>query len=66
MVILYFYSQTSTLFYGSPRDLLMKSFSELDKKLQEIKGSTLHYKLFSHRKLLRAQKLIAENELVGR
>jgi hypothetical protein len=55
------------VFSGSPRDMLMntdiKSFAKL---LKEIPKCSLFYKLYSHRRLLKLQKLVGENELIGR
>jgi len=52
---------------GSPRDLLLSNdVSSLTKKLTEIPNCRLDFRLFSNRKLLRAQRLISENEAVGR
>jgi len=52
---------------GSPRDLLLNNdIRNLASRLKEMSRCTLEYKLFGHRKLLRAQRLLAENEAIGR
>jgi len=38
----------------------------LASRLKEIQGCSLYFKLYSHRRLLRAHRLIAENEALGR
>ena len=59
--------QNSTFFEGSPRDLIhCNSTAKLKDVLKEIPGCELQYKLFSHKRLLRAQRLLGENEVVGR
>lgn len=45
---------------------MLKPSANLESKLKELKGTSLHYRLFTHRKLLRAQELIPENAIVGR
>ena len=40
--------------------------ASLESNLREIPKCSLDYKLFAHRKLLRTQRLLAENEVVGR
>ena len=60
-------SQNVPFFSGSPRDLLINaSVDALESNLREIPKCSLDYKLYSHRKLLRTQRLLAENEVVGR
>lgn len=34
--------------------------------MKEISGCVLHYKVMSNKRLLRAQRLVAENEIIGR
>lgn len=59
--------QSCAMFAGSPRDLIMNSDVRfLAGKLKEIPDCSLFFKLYSHRKLLRAQNFISENECVGR
>ena len=59
--------QSCPFFQGSPRDLALNSnISILKSRLKEISGCTLQFKLYSQRKLLKAQRLIAENEAIGR
>jgi len=38
----------------------------LSARLKEVPGCTLEYKLYGQRQLLKAQKLLSENEVVGR
>jgi hypothetical protein len=45
---------------------MLKPSINLGAKLKEYKGTSLHYKLFTHKKLLRAQQLIPENAIIGR
>ena len=60
-------STNCSFLVGSPRDLLISSdIQSLSSSIREAKNSLLHYKLFSHRKLLKIQRLVAENEIVGR
>ena len=64
------------MYSGSPRQLLEIQGNEhepqvayenkLQTYLKEIQGCRLQLKLFLHRKLLRIQNLIAENEIIGR
>lgn len=55
------------MFSGSPRDLIMSSdMKVLTDKLSEIPDCSLFFRLCSHRKLLRAQHLVSENECIGR
>jgi hypothetical protein len=56
----------STLYTGSPRDLIMHTAAEIESHLHELKGSTLHYKIFQSDKLLKLRHLLAENEVIGR
>ena len=59
--------QSCPFFQGSPRDLALNSnISILKSRLKEISGCSLQFKLYSQRKLLKAQRLIAENEAIGR
>lgn len=44
----------------------MSRSASLENDLKEMKGCNLNYKLFSHRKLLRAFKYIPENAIIGR
>jgi Ca2+-binding EF-hand superfamily protein len=60
-------STNCSFLVGSPRDLLISSdIQSLSSSIREAKNSLLHYRLFSHRKLLKIQRLISENEIVGR
>jgi hypothetical protein len=67
-------SQSSTLYKGGPRDLLalaptltqQATLSDLTAKLHELPGCILHYRLFQSAQLLKAQKLVSENEIIGR
>jgi hypothetical protein len=55
------------VFIGSPRDLIVNNnIDTLAARLKEIDGCALSFTLYSHRKLLKAQKLVAENEAIGR
>lgn len=55
------------VYKGSPRDLvLINDVNSLTSRLKEASGSKLFYRIFSHRKLIPAARLVAENELVGR
>jgi hypothetical protein len=45
---------------------MLKPSVNLEAKLKEQKGTSLHYRLFTHKKLLRAQGLIPENAIIGR
>ena len=60
--------QTTKFYMGSPRDLITSGgdMSLVLPQLKEMKGCTLTYYFCMHRKLLRAQRLIAENEIIGR
>jgi hypothetical protein len=59
--------QNCALFTGSPRDLIINTdLKTLASRLKEIPDCWLHCKLFSHRRLLKAHRLIAENEALGR
>ena len=59
--------QSYSLYTGSPRDLILNTdMKTLASKLKEIPECALYFKLFSHRRLLRAHRLIAENEPLGR
>lgn len=59
--------QSCSLFTGSPRDLIINTdMKTLASRLKEIPDCSLYFKLFSHRRLLKAHKLIAENEALGR
>lgn len=60
--------QVSPLFRGSPRELMtsMGNSKDIFDSLQEIPGCSLQFVLFGHRKLLRMQRLINENQLLGR
>ena len=52
---------------GSPRDLLLNNdLRNLASRLKEMSRCSLQYRVFSNRKLLRAQRLIAENETISR
>jgi Ca2+-binding EF-hand superfamily protein len=53
------------LYRGSPRDLLINNLSDPD-WLEETPNSSITMKVYSHRKLLRLQRLLAENEIVGK
>ena len=58
-----------SLFTGSPRDLIMYSdLSTLSKELakNELSNCSLEVKMMAHKRLLKAQRLIAENEVLGR
>jgi Ca2+-binding EF-hand superfamily protein len=56
-----------TFYPGSPRDLIVtRDALTASTKLKEMVGCRLVFSLFSHRKLVRAHKLIAENEIIGR
>ena len=46
--------------------MINHSVADLQAHLREIPQCSLEYRLYSHRKLLRTQRLIAENEVVGR
>jgi hypothetical protein len=56
--------QSSTLYTGSPRDLLLKR--DALEALREINGCSLHYRVFESWKLLKIQNLVAENAVLGR
>lgn len=56
----------STLYTGSPRDLIMHTTAEIESHLHELKGCTLHYRIFQSDKLLKIRHLLAENEVIGR
>lgn len=59
--------KSCSIFSGSPRDLIVSTdISKLSDKLKEIPSCYLYFKLFSHRKLLKLQGLVAENEALGR
>lgn len=57
-------SQSSTLYAGSPRDLIMKK--DALSTLREINGCALHYRVFESWKLLKIQNLVSENAVLGR
>lgn len=57
--------QPYPLYRGSPRDLLINNLSEPN-WLEEIPNSNLSMKVYTHRKLLRMQRLLSENEIVGK
>lgn len=60
---------TNSVFAGSPRDLLINSnMKTLANRLKQIEIPECHimFKLFEHKKLLRARRLIVENESLGR
>lgn len=58
---------TCNFMYGSPRDLLIGGdMQTLAANLKEIRDCTIQFRVFSNRKLLKAQRLISENETVGR
>ena len=59
-------SSSSTFLLGTPRDLLLYDPTEWKSVLKEMKGCTLSYRGFGHRKLLKISRLIAENEPVGK
>ena len=62
-------SATTAAFYrGSPRDILELSLHDQSRKpaLQEMNGCLLHFKIYSHRKLLKISDLIMENAIFGR
>ena len=55
------------IYKGSPRDLVLNNdVTSLTSRLKEASGSKLFYRIYSHRKLIPAARLVAENELVGR
>ena len=60
--------QETKFYMGSPRDLITSGgdMSLVLPRLKEMKGCTLTYYFCMHRKLLRAQRLVAENEIIGR
>jgi hypothetical protein len=61
--------KSCTLFQGTPRDLALNSnAAKLSERLKEreIPGCSLQFKSYSHRQLLKIQRLVAENETVGR
>eukprot|EP01041_Mallomonas_annulata_P001319 gene1319-2541_t len=58
-------SQTFTMYAGSPRLLLLYNDKQLEKNLKELAGCKLQIKLYLNKKLLRAQRLISENEIIG-
>lgn len=45
---------------------MVKSLKELESKLKEIPDCSMFFKIYAHRKLLRMQRLLSENESVGR
>jgi len=57
---------SSTFLLGTPRDLLLYDTTEWKNSIREMKGCNLTYRGFSHRKLLKLSRLIAENEPVGK
>lgn len=60
-------SMSVPIYQGSPRDLILDNdVRALPSKLKEIGGSKLYFRLFSHRRLLSASRLITENQLIGR
>ncbi|KAJ1442329.1 hypothetical protein B484DRAFT_442214 [Ochromonadaceae sp. CCMP2298] len=55
------------IFAGSPRDLIINTdMNELPKTLQEIPGCCIYFKLYQHRRLLKARNLVSENAAMGR
>lgn len=59
--------QSCSLFTGTPRDLILNTdLKTLASRLKEIPDCNLYFKLFGHRRLLKAHRLIAENEALGR
>jgi hypothetical protein len=66
-VVLVVLNQSCSLFAGTPRDLILNTdLKTLASRLKEIPDCNLYFKLFSHRRLLKAHRLIAENEALGR
>lgn len=58
---------SSAVYYGSPRDILLnRDISTLHKILKPIPDCNIFYRLYTHKKLLRAQKYLSENQSVGR
>jgi len=56
-----------SIFCGSPRDLIVNSdISKLSGRLREQPNCSLFFRVYSHRKLLKVQHLISENEAIGR
>ena len=58
--------QPYQLYKGSPRDLLINNIVESDSWLEEMPNCSLHTRIYSHRKLARMQRLIAQNEIIGK
>jgi hypothetical protein len=56
--------QSSTIYAGSPRDLILKR--DALESLRELNGCALHYRIFESWKLLKIQNLVAENAVLGR
>jgi hypothetical protein len=46
--------------------IMNTDIKELPKLLHEIPNCSLFYKLYNHRHLLKSQRLISENEVIGR
>ena len=65
--VVIFNAQSIRMFNGSPRDLsLHTDIKDLAEKLTPIPDCQLFFKMFMHRKLLRAQTYLADNAPVGR
>lgn len=57
----------SPIFSGSPRDLMTADDeSNIIPKFSVLNGTTLQYVLFNHKRLLRIQRLVSENSLIGK
>jgi Ca2+-binding EF-hand superfamily protein len=55
------------IFAGSPRELVMNpNIDKLAKSLKEIPDCYIFFKVYSHRRLLKVQRHVAENEVIGR
>jgi hypothetical protein len=60
-------STSVSIFSGSPRDLVLDNdIGTLTTRLKEIPGSKLYFRIYSHRKLTSAARLISENEIIGK
>lgn len=55
------------MFAGSPRDLILcTDMNTIADYLHEIPNCSLFFRIYSHRKLTRLQKFVADNEAIGR
>jgi hypothetical protein len=55
------------MFSGSPRQLALgDNIADVEKRLKEVPGCFLSFRIFPHSSLLMIRNLISDNEIVGR